>query len=47
MDDKVFELYMKIYSVLDKNERSKFKLGFNLGITEGISQCTARLKERK
>lgn len=47
MNDKVFELYERIWRMLKASEKPIFQLGFNLGISEGISRCTDKLRETK
>ncbi len=43
MNDGVFELYMKATDLLDDKEKKVFKMGFDLGISEGTSRCIDRL----
>ncbi len=48
MNDRVFELYERIWGMLEEgSEKKAFQLGFDLGISEGISRCTDKLKESK
>lgn len=51
MDDRVFELYRKAVSSLNDTEIKIFAMGFDLGTSEGIAQCTEKLsnmnKEKK
>jgi hypothetical protein len=47
MNDDVFKMYERIHSILNDDEKATFKLGFTLGISEGIAQCTAKLREEK
>jgi len=47
MDDRVFELYMKATSTLNYKETKVFKLGFDLGKSEGIAYCTKILEDEK
>lgn len=46
MNDGVFKLYMKVTDLL-KNDREKevFKMGFDLGKSEGIAYCTKKLED--
>lgn len=45
MDDRVFELYMKATKLLNYRENEVFKMGFDLGKSEGIAQCTKKLHD--
>jgi len=45
MDDRVFDLYVKATSTLNDKEKKVFQLGFSLGTSQGIADCTKKLKD--
>lgn len=45
MNDLVFQMYEKIISFLSDDEKTVFKMGFSLGISEGTARCTDKLNE--
>ncbi len=47
MNDEVFKLYEEIIYVLDSKQKSIFKLGFDLGISEGTAQCIKKIEKLK
>jgi len=46
MNERVFELYMKVTDLLESDrEREVLKMGFDLGKSEGIAQCTKKIED--